>query len=118
MSQLPCGLTDALEGGVGPAGLGAVPEDALDEAGGPSFPFVPGVAGVAQAGVQLRAIPGVDVSVGHGLGGAAVHWDGNKTAGITTGRSDNLWLCWGVPQSSSLQVPEAGLDGAWSSSLG
>lgn len=72
-------ISDALEGGVGPAGLGAVPEDALDEAGGPGFPFVSGFAGVAQAGVQLRAIPGVDVSVGHGLGGAAVCWGGKKT---------------------------------------
>lgn len=74
------GLTDALQRGVGPVGLGgAVTEDALDEGGGPSFPLVARVAGVAQASVEQRVVAHVDVSVGHVLGTAAScwHWGGS-----------------------------------------
>lgn len=70
-------LTDALQGEVGPAGLRAI-QDALDEAGGASFAFVAGFAGVAQQRVQLRATAGLDLGVGHGLGGTAASWDGAK----------------------------------------
>lgn len=69
------GLTDALEGGVGPVRLaGTITEDALDEAGGTSFALVAGVAGVAQAGVKQHIVAHVNVSVGHIFGAAALRW--------------------------------------------
>lgn len=69
------GLTDALQRGVGPVGLGgAVAEDALDEAGGTGFAFVARVAGVAQAGVEQCVVAHIDVRVGYVLGVAASRW--------------------------------------------
>ena len=69
------GLTDALQRGVGPVGLGgAIAEDALDEAGGTGFALVARVAGVAQAGVEQRVVPHIDVRVGHVPGAAASCW--------------------------------------------
>lgn len=68
-------LTDALKAGGRPDGFGVV-EDALDEAGGAGFALVARLAGVAQAGVELRAVARIDVRVVHGLGAAASHCHG------------------------------------------
>ncbi|XP_050181417.1 uncharacterized protein LOC126645257 [Myiozetetes cayanensis] len=98
----PAELTDALERGVCPRGPGgAVPQDALDEVGSAGFPLVARVAGVAQERVQPRAVPSLDVRVGHGLGAAASRWRGMENA---WNRSRDT----GKPPGTSLGAAEPG----------